>query len=219
MDQTKILLVDDHKLVCEGLKSILALEENFKVVGDAQNGEGAINLAKELQPDVVVMDVRMPEVNGVTACRRIKSAFPATKVIMLSVFDDEEEIIGSIEAGASGYILKSLSPEELVKAIHTVDQNQSFLHPSVAKKVFNKISQLSAEHTRVGKVAFGLTQRELEVLRLIVKGLTNKEIAKKLWVTESTIKTHVSNVLRKLGEPDRKGAILRALKAGLVRTD
>lgn len=219
MSQIKILVVDDHKLVCEGLKSILAFEKNFKIVGDAQDGEAAINLAKKFQPDVVVMDVRMPEVDGVTACRRIKSIRPATKVIMLSVFDDEEEIIASIEAGASGYILKDLSPEELVDVIHTVEGEQSFLHPTVTQKVFNKISQLASEHARVGKVAFGLTAREHEVLILIVSGLTNKEIAKRLCVSESTIKTHVSHILRKLGESNRKGAILRALKARLVQVD
>lgn len=219
MNPTEIVVVDDHPLVREGLRHILSKEMDFKVVGDAEDGKAAVSLAGELKPDVMVMDVRMPEVDGVTACRKVKSICPETKVIMLSVFDDEEEIIASIEAGASGYVLKTLSPEELVGAIQVVCQDQSFLHPLVTKKVFNKISQLSGEHARVGEAAFGLTSREHEVLKLMVNGLTNKEIAKALWVTESTVKTHVSNVLRKLGEPDRKSAILRALKARLVQAD
>ena len=210
-----ILIADDHEVVLKGLKALLG--EKFIVVGEARNGHEAVAMAKRFNPDIVLMDAKMPQMGGVEATREIKSFSPQTKVLILSTFNDDKEIFSSIEAGASGYVFKDLSSTDLIKATQAVCQGQSFFHPAVAAKISGRFRELSKKLGQGGRLASDLTQRELEVLKLLGEGFNNKAIAKTLYISLNTVKTHISHILRKLGREDRTQAALYSLRKGLIQ--
>ncbi len=216
MEIIKVLIVDDHTVVRDGLSSIFMREEDFNVVGEAANGREAIERASELHPNIVLMDLRMPEMDGVEAMRRISSSDPQVNFIVLTTYDTDEYIFDAIEAGAKGYLLKDASREELFNAVRSVHRGESLIHPSVAARVLERFAQLSRQ---AGQPAAGalISERELEVLQLMSKGAANKEIAASLSISESTVKTHVANIFQKLDVTDRTQAVTQAMQKGIIR--
>lgn len=212
MEAIKILIADDHPVVREGLFAMLNRERDFKVVGEANDGVEAVNKAKELNPDVVLMDLRMPELDGVEAMRQIKSEKPEIKFIILTTYSDDEYIFRGIEAGARAYLLKDAPRDDLFKAIRAVHRGESLIQPVVASKVLDRLAELSRQTTSSEL----LSQRELEVLKLMAKGAANKEIAAQLSITESTVKTHITNIFQKLDTSDRTEAVTQAIKRGII---
>lgn len=212
MEPIKVLITDDHPVVREGLSAMLNKEPDIQVVGEAENGTEAIDKAKELQPDVVLMDLRMPEVDGVEAMRQIRAANPGIKFIVLTTYDNDEYIFKGIEAGARAYLLKDAPREELFKAIRAVYKGESLIEPAVAGKVLDRFAELS----RQAQVVDALSEREVEVLKLMAKGAANKEIAAGLCISESTVKTHIQTIFQKLGVGDRTEAVTEALKKGII---
>jgi NarL family two-component system response regulator LiaR len=210
--QIKILLVDDHAVVREGLRTYLDLEDKLSIVGEASNGREAVDKTRVLHPDVVLMDLLMPEMDGIAATKAIKEFDPDVKIIVLTSFQDDEHIMPAIESGATGYLLKDVSAPELVKAIEGAFQGQAQLHPEVARKLMEQVRQ----PRRRQDPAEELTPRERDVLGLIASGMSNKEIARELVMTERTVKGHVSNILGKLGLQDRTQAALYAVRHGLA---
>ena len=197
---------------------ILEARDDLEVVGEAENGARAIELASELEPDVVLMDVRMPVLDGVGATRRLLEAGSEARVIILTTFDLDEYVFEALRAGASGFLLKDVQPSQLVDAIRVVASGEALLAPSVTRRLLDRFAaSLEADERKPALELDSLTPRELEILRLIAGGLTNAEIARKLVVSETTVKTHVSNVLRKLHLRDRVQAVVLAYEAGLVR--
>jgi DNA-binding NarL/FixJ family response regulator len=213
VEAIKILIADDHPVVREGLIAMLSREGDFKVVGEAKDGVEAVNKAKELSPDVVLMDLRMPEMDGVEAMRQIRPTMPDVKFIILTTYSDDDYIFSGIEAGARAYLLKDAPREDLFKAIRSVYRGESLIQPVVASKLLDRFSQLS-RRTPSGEE---LSVRELEVLCLMAKGAANKEISAELNIAQSTVKTHITNIFQKLGVNDRTEAVTQALKKGLIR--
>ena len=209
-----VLIVDDHPVVRQGLRTFLELQEDLEIVGEAGDGEAAIAEVERLLPDVVLMDLRMPGVDGIEATRRIRSISPSTRVIALTSFTDDETVFPAVKAGAAGYLLKDIRPQDLAEAIRTVHRGEGLLHPTIAAKLMQDIAQDKSPGP-----GQGLTQRELEVLQHIARGMSNKEIAEALVLSEKTVKTHVSNVLQKLHLADRTQAALYAGKEGLAELD
>lgn len=212
-DRTSVLVVDDHPVVRQGLRAFLELQPDLEVVGEAADGNRAVVRAAELQPDVVLLDLVMPGGDGISAISGIRSASPSTRVLVLTSFDDEGSVLPAIQAGAAGYLVKDVPPDELAAAIRAVARGQSSLHPAAASRLVHAYSE--RPHGRPER----LTARELEVLRLLARGQANKQIARQLSVSEKTVKTHVSSILAKLGVTDRTQAALYALKAGLADLD
>ena len=213
MEPIRVLIVDDHEVVRDGLITILGRENDFTVVGEAKNGLEAIEKAQELKPDVLLMDLRMPELDGVEAMRRIREDNPDVKFIVLTTYDSDEYIFDAIEAGAKGYLLKDASRDELFQAVRAVYRGESIIQPGVAARILDRFSQLSRQAVDSG----GLSERELEVLRLISRGAANKEIGASLSISESTVKTHVANIFQKLDVNDRTDAVTQALKKGIIK--
>lgn len=213
VEAIRILIADDHPVVREGLFAMLSRQSDFEVVGEARDGVEAVNKAKELSPEVVLMDLRMPELDGVEAMNQIKSAKPNTKFIILTTYSDDDYIFRGIEAGARGYLLKDAPREELFKAIRAVHRGESLIQPVVASKVLDRLTELS----RRAPSGEELSERELEVLRLMAKGAANKEIGAELSIAQSTVKTHISTIFQKLGVNDRTEAVTEALKKGIIR--
>ncbi len=213
MEQIKVLIADDHPVVREGLFAMLSRQPDFKVVGEAKDGVEAVDMARRLKPDVVLMDLRMPEMDGVEAMRQIKSTDPDIKFIILTTYSDDEYIFSGIEAGARAYLLKDAPREELFKAIRAVYKGESLIQPVVASKLIDRFAELS----RRAPSGEQLTERELEILQLMAKGAANKEISAQLSISESTVKTHISNIFQKLGVNDRTEAVTEALRRGIIR--
>ncbi|HYN87604.1 MAG TPA: response regulator transcription factor [Ardenticatenaceae bacterium] len=217
-----ILLVDDQQLIRQGIQTLLELEPDLRVVGQASNGREALEAAARLRPDIVLMDVRMPELDGVAATRLLTERFPDIGVIILTTFDDDEYVFDGLKAGARGYLLKDISSDEMSAAIRAVAGGGALIQPSIARKVVSEFSRLaarSAPHTSVsGETPPGiaLTERELEVLRALAEGLSNREIAERLVITEGTVKNHISNLLAKLDVRDRTQAVLKAQALKLI---
>lgn len=214
----RVLLVDDQALFREGLATLLSLWDDIDVVGEAGNGEEAVARGTELRPDVILMDLRMPVLDGVAATRQLRAVAPACRVIVLTTFDDDEHVFDGLRAGAVGYLLKDVSSEKLVEAIRATARGESFLEPSVAAKVVAEFSRMapSAPTSAAASLVEPLSDRELEVLRMIGAGQSNREISAALFITEGTVKNHVTNILGKLGVRDRTQAALRARELGLI---
>lgn len=207
----RILIADDHAVVRQGLRTFLDLQEEIDVVGEAVDGEDAIDSVERLAPDVVLMDLVMPGLGGIEAIRRIRERHPSTRVIVLTSFLEDEKVFPAVRAGAAGYLLKDVQPEELVRAIQIVHDGQALLHPAVAARLMEEVAQCD-----VRPAPDVLTPREREVLASLARGLSNKAIAREFGVAEKTVKTHVSNILGKLGVADRTQAALWAVREGVV---
>lgn len=216
MKPIRVLLVDDQALFREGCRTVLSVHAGIEVVGEAANGEEALRRVQALQPDVVLMDLRMPVLDGVTATRRIHGEHPQSRVIVLTTFDDDEEVFDALRAGAVGYLLKDTPSARLVEAIEAAARGESFLQPSVAAKVVAEFSRLPPRASANESLVAPLSERELDVLRHLTRGQSNKEIASDLGITEGTVKNHMTNVLSKLGALDRLQAALKAKELGLV---
>ena len=213
----RILLVDDQALFREGLRTLLSVQPGFEVVGEAGNGEEAVHLAATLHPDVVLMDLHMPVLDGVAATRRLRESRPDCRVIVLTTFDDDEYVFEGLRAGAVGYLLKDVPSERLVEAIKATARGESFLQPSVAAKVVAEFARMAEwVPSRSESLVDPLSNRELEVLRLVAEGKTNREIARTLVIAEGTVKNHVTSILGKLGVRDRTQAALKARELGLA---
>jgi two-component system, NarL family, response regulator LiaR len=209
----RVLIADDHAVVRQGLRTFLDLQADIDVVGEASDGAEAVLAAAEHRPDVILLDLVMPELDGVAALRRLREVAPASRVIVLTSFGEDERLFAALRAGATGYLLKDVEPAELVRGIRTAHAGQSPLSPAVAARV---VEELASGGGARGAPADELTPRELEVLCLIARGQSNKRIALELGVAEKTVKTHVSHVLAKLGLSDRTQAALYAVREGLV---
>jgi NarL family two-component system response regulator LiaR len=209
-ERIRVLLVDDHAVVRQGLRAFLQLQPDIEVVAEAASGPAALEAAASHDPDVVVMDLIMPGGDGVSAIARLKQADPGIRVLVLSSFADEDQVFSAMQAGAEGYLLKDVAPDDLATAIRQVHRGRPALHPDVATLLVRRVVEPRPT------VLEQLTPRELDVLRLVVEGFANKEIARRLTITEKTVKTHVSSILQKLGVPDRTGAAVLAIRRGLV---
>lgn len=214
----RILLVDDQALFREGLRTLLSVYDDLAIIGEAGNGQEAVAFVAQDQPDIILMDLRMPVLDGVAATRRILAEHPNCRVIVLTTFDDDEHVFDGLRAGAVGYLLKDVPSEKLVEAIRATAAGQSFLQPSVAAKVvaeFARLADMPAPNAQASLVE-PLSERELEILEQIASGSSNKEIAQKLYITEGTVKNHVTNILGKLGVRDRTQAAIKARDMGII---
>lgn len=218
MRTIRVVLADDHAVVREGTRQLLEREKDITVVGEASDGQEAIELVESLQPDVVVMDVRMPSVGGVDATKVIKERFPNVEVLVMSAYDDDEFVFALLEAGASGYLLKTAPVKELVKAIHEVAEGQSALDPVVARKVLRQFTEGPTRNKR-DEMAEALTEREQEVLELLAESKTNREIGDVLSISDRTVQTHLSNIFHKMGVSRRTEAVLAAIRRGWLTVD
>ncbi|MFC2010148.1 response regulator [Chloroflexota bacterium] len=218
MSGIRILIADDHAVVREGTRRFLEQEEDLEVVAEAADGEEAIRLAGDLNPDIVIMDIAMPNIDGIEATRQIKQQYPAVSVLILSAYDDDQFVFSLLEAGAAGYLLKSVRGNELVDAIRAVYAGESVLHPSIARKVLNRFKDTSIE-TQKQQVKDALTEREIEVLQFATQGLSNQEIADKLYISLRTVQSHLNHIFNKLQVSSRTEAVVRALKEGWVTLD
>ena len=212
----KVLIVDDDDLMRAGLRGVLASDDAIEVVGDAPDGRDAVYRTRLLSPDVVLMDVRMPDLDGISATRELLEAFPEVRVVILTTFEQDDYIFGALAAGASGFLLKRTAPEELVAAIHTIAAGDSLLSPSVTSRVIERMAQQPAPDAGRDARLDDLTPREREVLELVARGLSNGEIAAELVIEESTVKTHMKRLLAKLGARDRVQAVIFAYESGLA---
>ena len=214
----RLLLVDDQSLFREALRTLLALQPDFEIVAEAENGERAVSLVKVHRPDVILMDLRMPVLGGVDATRQISQLVPAARVVVLTTFDEDEEIFDALRAGAVGYLLKACSADKLCESVRAAAKGASVLEPSVAAKMMAELNRLSARQGKkvAQSLAEPLSDRELAVLRLLAAGRSNKEIGAELHITEGTVKNHMTNILGKLGALDRTQAALKARELGLL---
>ncbi|HBX71148.1 MAG TPA: DNA-binding response regulator [Chloroflexi bacterium] len=217
MEIIRLLLVDDQRLMRDGLRTLLELESDFEVVGEAENGAQALESYRQLTPDVILMDIRMPQMDGVEATRRLREIDPEARVIILTTFDDNEYVFEGLRAGALGYLLKDVSSDELADAIRKVAAGGSMIEPSVARKVIAEFARLAPPTPQATQELIEpLSEREIEILTLVSRGLTNKEIATKLYLAEGTVKNYVTSILQKIGARDRTQAALRARELGLL---
>jgi DNA-binding NarL/FixJ family response regulator len=221
----KVLLVDDQTLIRQGIRLLLEIESDIQVVGQAADGQAALEQVEALHPDVVLMDVRMPEMDGVAATRLLSARHPEVKVIILTTFEDDETVFEGLKAGARGYLLKDISSEEMAQAVRKVAAGEALIQSRLTRKVLAEFSRLATATDRgsspkslpvVDALPVPLTERELEVLQALAHGLSNREIADSLVITEGTVKNHVSSLIDKLGVRDRTQAVLKAQEVGLI---
>lgn len=213
MHKISVLIVDDHPIVRQGLRTLLELQEDIVVAGEAVNGRAGVEQAARLKPDVVLMDLMMPELDGIEATRQISALGQPPRVIALTSFVEDEKVIPAIQAGAVSFLLKDVSPNDLMEAIRAAYQGEARLHPAVMRRL---MAQVAAQPAVPPAAAPDLTEREREVLALVAQGLSNREIAEKLVISEKTVKTHVSSLLGKLGQEDRTKLAVYAIKHGLA---
>jgi DNA-binding NarL/FixJ family response regulator len=216
-DIVRVLLVDDDDLMRAGLRAVLSSDEQVEVVGEAGNGRAAVEQVRTLRPDVVLMDVRMPDLDGIAATREVLAASPDVRVVILTTFEQDDYIFGALNAGASGFLLKRTGPEELLAAIHTVAAGDSLLSPSVTRTVIDRMARQPTPELGSSRLLDELTPREREVLALLARGLSNGEIAERLVIEESTVKTHVKRILMKLRLRDRIQAVIFAYESGVTQ--
>lgn len=225
-DQVDIVLIDDHKLFREGIKRIIDFETSFQVVAEGEDGTEATELVKEYNPDVVLMDINMPYVNGVQATSELVSLFPETYVIILSIHDDENYVTHALQTGARGYLLKEMDADALIEAIKIVSEGGSYLHPKVTHNLVEEYRRLSSEQqsfegSEKGTIEYRkplhlLTKRECQILQLLAEGNSNRSVSEKLYISEKTVKNHVSNILQKMKVNDRTQAVVTAIRNGWV---
>ena len=214
-NEIRILICDDHTVVREGLRALITTEPDMTIVGEAADGEGAVIAFRELRPDVILLDMVMPRMDGVEALKIILSEFPSARILILTSFSEDEMVFPAIKSGALGYLLKDSSPEELIRAIRNVNRGEASLHPSIARRLIQELSQ----PTTLPPTLEPLTEREMEVLRLVAKGYSNEEIGDALVVSERTARGHVSSILSKLHLANRTQAALYALREGIANLD
>lgn len=208
MNPIRVLIVDDHPVVRDGLRGMFSGEPGFEVAGEAADGGEAVALAQSLQPDVILMDLHMPNVDGVSAIRQLAEQGSEARVLVLTTYDQDSYVLPAIEAGATGYLLKDAPGEELLRAVRAVAQGETILSPSVAGRLVDQVRNPQQD---------ALSQRELEILALVAAGTTNREIARELFISEATVKTHLLHIYEKLEVPDRAAAVAEAFKRGLLR--
>ncbi|NJD60856.1 MAG: response regulator transcription factor [Anaerolineae bacterium] len=213
-EKIKVLIVDDHLVVRQGLRTFLELLDDISVVGEAEDGEEAVEQVRALKPDVVLMDLVMPHMDGITATQQVLGLGLPTKVIALTSFTEDDKVFPAIQAGAASYLLKNVSPDELAEAIRAVYHGEARLHPDITRKLMQQVSQMRSAPQE--NISNELTEREIEVLRLVATGSNNREIAQKLFISEKTVKTHVSNILGKLNLEQRTQLVIYAIKNKLV---
>jgi two-component system response regulator DegU len=217
---TKIVIIDDHQLFREGVKRILEFEKSFQVVAEEDDGSEALRLVQTYSPDVVIMDINMPQMNGIDATREVVEQFPNTKVIILSIHDDENYVTHSLKSGAQGYLLKEIDADTLIEAVRIVAAGGSYLHPKVTHNIVNEYRRLAADEVfqtiEIRRPLHLLTPRECEVLQLLANGKSNRAISEDLLISEKTVKNHVSKILRKMNVNDRTQAVVAAIKNGWV---
>jgi len=213
MKKITILLAENHVVVRESIRRFLEREANFEVVGEAGDGEEAVQMASQLKPDVIVMDISMPKLNGIEATKQIKALQPSAVVLILTAYDYEQYIFPLLEAGAAGYLLKDVSSRELISAIQTVHKGEAVLHPAVARKVMERLRQTKVEPT--GERALDLlTEREITILKMAARGMSNNDIAQELHLSVRTIESHLGSIFNKLGVGSRTEAVIQAMKKG-----
>jgi DNA-binding NarL/FixJ family response regulator len=215
----RVLLVDDHVLLRKGLEGILSLETDICVIGQAASGSEALTLAAALVPDIILLDVNMPCLGGLEACRMLHASVPSSRIVMFTASEDEADLFAAIKAGASGYLLKTTSPQDVAQAVRSVASGQSLISPSMAGKLLHEFLHLARHQSATTAAGPKLTARELEVLQLISRGMANREIGRSLFISENTVKNHVRNMLEKLHLHSRMEAVLYAVKDGLVTLD
>ena len=215
MDQIRILLADDHAVVREGTRQILEQEPDLKVVAEAGDGEEAVQLAGTCKPDVAIIDIAMPKLNGIAATQQIKTLYPAIAVLILSAYDDDPFVFALLEAGAAGYLLKSIRGRELIDAVRAVHAGESVLHPSIARKVLNRFVPAPGKAKRQ-ELSEVLSEREAEVLKLAARGLSNRDIASELCLSPHTVEAHLLHIFNKLQVSSRTEAVVRGLKEGWI---
>ena len=213
MGTIRILLAEDHVVVRQGTRQLLECEEDFEIVGEAGDGEEAVRLAQEVKPDIVIMDVAMPKLSGIEATRQIKAILPATSVLVLTGYDYDEYIFSMLEAGAAGYLLKSVSGDELIGAVRAVFAGEPMIHPTVLRKLMTRFKTPAAKPTPASSL-LPLSEREMEVLKVAAKGMSNRDIAHELFISERTVQAHMRSIFNKLGVGSRSEAILYGLKRG-----
>ena len=219
MENIRLLVVDDQRLMREGLRTLLELEPDLEIAGEAEDGQAALALYPDLQPDVVLMDIRMPRLDGVEATRRLLQSWPQARVIILTTFDDDTLVFDGLRAGALGYLLKDVSGSELAEAIRKVAGGGALIEPSVARKVLAEFARLAKPanlESSAETLIDALSEREIEILRLLAQGATNRQIAGQLFLAEGTVKNYISNILNKLNVEDRTQAALRARELNLI---
>ncbi len=216
--KTRILIADDHAMLREGMRELLEQEKDFELVGEAADGEEAVKLAGELKPDIVIMDIVMPKLNGVEATKQIKQVSPATAILILTAYSDIRYIIGLLEVGACGYLLKNSPGKDVVKAVREIRAGESVLDPEVTRKLVQRLASLSKTQDE-REVTGQLTSRETEILKWASRGLSNKEMSEKLFISLRTVKAHMTNIFNKLGCSSRTDAIIKGLKQGYINLD
>jgi len=221
MEPVTVLLVDDHAMLRDGLRNILQLEPDIHVVGEAADGETAVRLAETLKPSVVLMDIHLPGIDGIEASRRVRLASPGSAIIILTMHDADEFLFAAIREGAAGYLLKSLPSAEVVRAVRAAARGESLLEPSMARKLMEGYATLSRHRETPPQACAArgseLTPREIAVMELLVQGASNREIAQQLYLSDKTVKQHVTKILRKLGVRSRSQAIIHAVRSGMVK--
>jgi len=219
LNKIRVLIADDHAVVREGTRQILEQEPDLDVVAEASDGEEAVSMAGSSKPDVAIIDISMPKMDGIEATRQIKAQYPTVVVLILTAYDDDQFIFSLLEAGAAGYLLKSVRGHELVDAVRAVYSGESVLHPAVARKVLNRFSPASAKSSEVKKPSDLLSERELEVLKLATRGQSNQDIADELTLSLRTVQAHLGHIFNKLQVSSRTEAVVHALKEGWITLD
>jgi DNA-binding NarL/FixJ family response regulator len=217
MPKIKVIIIDDHIIVRKGLKQLLEADETIEVIAEADNGEDCLKLLENHSPDIIFMDIRMPGINGVETTRLICQKYPHLKVIILTIYEDDQLVTDAIQAGAKAYVLKDVKRNELIKVVHNVLKGKAYLDPNVAVNLFDKIKQQNV-HLK-GEKNPRLTPRELEILKYMVDGYTDRNIAKFLYISEYTVRSHIKNIFRKLGVSSKAGAVAKALQEKIINRD